>query len=199
MSEVKLVYGVGVNDATYKTSRYQYIDGKSVRVWFCPFYTAWKNMLSRCSKGGVVQTENPTYVGCSVVPEWHSFMAFRDWMLGQEWEDKQLDKDILVKDNQLYSPSTCVFISAQLNSFITNNSSAKGEYPMGVYWSKKNGKFKAQCSNPFTLEREYLGLFDCKDLAHEAWRKRKHEHAITYASMQTDNRIADALSVRFLQ
>ena len=38
----KLVYGVGVNDAWYKT--YIQVDGKQV---VCPYYRKWKDMLKR--------------------------------------------------------------------------------------------------------------------------------------------------------
>lgn len=143
------------------------------------------------------QVRRPNYVGCSVFDEWLTFSNFKLWMETQDWEGKQLDKDILVPGNKVYSPETCVFVTAVLNVFLTLRGSDRGAYLVGVNWHKASGKFVAQCSNPFTRKREYLGLFHTEEAAHEAWRKRKHELACQYADMQTDSRVAKALRTRF--
>lgn len=160
-------------------------------------YQAWQSMLERCYSARY-QAKRPTYSGCTVTPEWHSFSEFRQWMSRRDHEDKHLDKDILVPGNKIYSPDTCVFVCGQLNAFITDCGSARGRWPIGACWNKRAGKFQAQCNNPFTKKYEYLGLFECPTSAHEAWRARKNELACQYAEQQTDPRVAAALRTRYV-
>lgn len=194
--KTKLVHGVGRNDADYQVHVFSMIGGTQKLTWQCPFYRTWKSMIDRCYSAKR-QTKRPTYAGCTVVPEWHSFSAFREWMVDQSWDGMQLDKDILDPGNRVYSPDTCVFVSSQINSFMLDCSASQGEWPVGVSWSKRANKFRAMCSNPFSGRHEIIGCFTCPDAAHEAWRKRKHEHACRYADMQTDQRIAQALRIRY--
>jgi len=118
-------------------------------------------------------------------------------MQQQDWQENHLDKDILSPGNKVYSPDTCVFIPPYLNKFLTDHGRARGEFPIGVSWNKDNRKFGARCSNPFLGKDEHIGYFVDPDNAHEAWRARKHEHALLYAGMQKDPRIAQALRTRF--
>jgi hypothetical protein len=118
-------------------------------------------------------------------------------MASQPWEENQLDKDVLVPGNKVYSPFTCVFLPRHLNLFMTDSGAARGKWPIGVSWYKSRGKLRAICCNPFTGANEYLGLFSCPNEAHEAWRRRKHELACQYADQQTDPRIAAALRSRY--
>lgn len=192
----KLVHGIGHNDADYPVTTYEVIDGKLKQLQMCHFYRAWKRMIARCYSLKF-QAKFPTYRGCSVTQEWHSFVAFRAWMLTQPWEGSELDKDILVPGNKVYSPDTCIFVPSHLNMFMTDRAAARGEWPIGVSWQKSAGKYKAYCRNPFTGKQEHLGLFSDPDNAHEAWRKRKHEHACRYADIQSDPRIAQALLTRY--
>jgi hypothetical protein len=187
-----LVHGVGANDADYVVK--PTINGRQVA---CPLYQTWRGMLERCYDPKF-QAKRPSYIGCSVVPEWHSFMAFRVWMIKQDWQGRQLDKDLLIQGNKAYGPDACVFVSAKLNSFTTDSAATRGEFPLGVSWHEQRGKFMAQCCNPFTGRREYLGYFTCPDEAHEAWRSRKHELSLQLAEQQTDPRVAAALATRYL-
>ena len=188
----KLVYSVGINDANYEIQ--PKIDGKLVR---CPYYVVWKNMLSRCYRDEY-QERNPTYKGCHVYPEWIYFMNFRRWMQKQDWEGKELDKDLLIRGNKIYSPTTCVFVDAIINSFTLDCGRSRGEYPIGTYFNKEQRKFRSRCRNPFTKKLEHLGYFTCPNQAHLAWKKRKHELACQLADLQTDPRVAEALRTRYL-
>ena len=116
-----------------------------------------------------------------------------------ELDWSQIDKDILYPGNKVYGPETCVFVSCQINVFLVDCASARGDFPVGVNWEQNAGKFRARCRNPFTKKHEYLGLFSDPQDAHEAWREKKHEHACRYADMQTDLRIAEALRRRYLE
>lgn len=197
----KLIYGVGVNDADYViqiTVAAGYVNGKrkQKQVWICPFYETWKSMLMRCFSEKY-KAKYPTYKDATCCEEWLLFSNFKQWMEQQDWEGKQLDKDILVPDSKVYSPETCAFVSQTTNMFVVASDAARGEWPVGVYWNKKEKKFQSQCSNPFTKKIEYLGRFNCPEEAHEAWRKRKHELAQLAAELETDPRVKETLKKRY--
>lgn len=200
MKTRKLVYGVGVNDADYVVTKWETIivndKQKKKLVWVCPFYRAWKGMLTRCYSTKY-QDKQPTYIGCSVSKEWLNFSNFRAWMEKQNFEGMHLDKDLLIEENKVYSPETCVFVTKVVNSFATDSGAARGDCLIGVSWRKPTEKFQANCSNPFTKKLEYLGLFDCEQEAHEAWLKRKLELAKELAATQEDPRVAEALINRY--
>lgn len=187
-----IVCGVGINDADYRISETIKVNGKSKIVWYCPFYLKWKNMITRCYSKNF-QKAAPTYIECSVCPEWIYFSKFKAWMETQEWEDKELDKDILSFGNKIYSPEFCVFVDAKTNSFFSERKAARGEYPIGVHWDKPSGKFKAQGCCVLTNKRTYLGAFSCPNEAHKAWLAFKLEQAKILASQQPDLRVAKAL------
>ena len=191
--KTKLVQGVGVNDVNYHVHRRE--NGKI--VWTCPYYRTWVSMLTRAYSDKLKQ-RCPTYGGVTVCEEWHSLIRFRAWMVEQDWNGKQLDKDILFQGNRVYSPDTCVFVDRAVNTFLTDHAAARGEWPLGVSWHKLTEKFTSSCSNPFTKKLEYLGSFTCPQEAHQAWKKRKHELACQLADLQTDQRVAEALRTRYL-
>ena len=201
MKTRKLVCGVGTNDSDYAVVEFEtigYVNGKQKqkRVWECPYYRAWTNMLQRCYSIKF-QERCPTYIGCIVSEEWKTFSNFRAWMITQDWEAKQLDKDLLIEGNKVYSPETCVFVTQTVNSFTTDRVNDRGEWLIGVSWHKGANKFQSKCCNPFTKEQEYLGLFTCEQEAHEAWLKRKLELAHELAEIQEDSRVAEALIDRY--
>ena len=196
----KLVYGVGVNDADYVTQKWETIEVNGVRkqklVWYCPYHHAWKSMIQRCYSSKYQETHQ-TYKGCSVSDEWLTFSVFKCWMEEQDWECKQLDKDLLLAGNKIYGYETCVFVSGMVNSFTTDSGASRGEWSIGVYWNKPAGKFISQCGNPFTKKKEHLVYFTCEVEAHQAWLKRKLELACLLAAEQTDERVAKALIERY--
>ena len=201
MKPKKLVYGVGVNDADYVVQKFEhlgYVDGKrkQKRVWRCPYYQAWKRMLERCYSDKY-QERRPTYKGCAVSEDWLTFSAFKTWMEKQDFEGKQLDKDLLIEGNKIYSAETCVFVTGVANNFTIDRGLDRGEWLIGVFLHKPTEKFRAQCSNPFTKKLERLGYFDCEQEAHEAWLKRKLELAHLLAAEQSDPRVAKALIDRY--
>lgn len=153
-------------------------------------------MLERCYSAKCKKS-HPTYAGCTVSDEWHTFSNFKAWMEKQDFEGKQLDKDLLFEGGKVYSAETCVFVTGVVNSFTTDSGAARGEWLLGVDWDKQEEKFRAHCRNPFTKKKEYLGRFTCEQEAHEAWLKRKLELAHELAAIQTDPRVAKALIDRY--
>lgn len=195
----RLVSGVGTNDADYVTQKEEIINGKRIQVWICPYYRTWRSMLNRCYSNNY-KSKRPSYIGCSVAEEWLKFSIFKEWMKSQSWEGNNLDKDLLIKGNKIYSPSTCIFVSPQINGFIVDNAASRGNLMIGVslaYYKNRVNKFMAKCSNPFTKKEDHLGYFYTEKAAHEAWKNKKHQHALIYADMQTDQKIKDALRSRY--
>lgn len=190
----ELVYVVGINDADYSVYRTEKIDGKRKVVWSCPLYKCWHHMMER-GYSERLKSRFPTYKECKVVKEWHSFMNFRSWMEKQDWEGKELDKDILFAGNKIYGPETCVFITNTINKFLCGSDGSRGNLPIGV--SARGVKFVTHIQNPFTSKREQLGCFMCPEVAHLEWKKRKNTLAHEWAKTQTDPRVIHALQTRY--
>lgn len=197
----KLVFGVGVNNADYDVTKYEtigYVDGKQKlkQVWVCPYYKTWKSMLMRCYSAKY-QERYPTYAGCTVSDDWHTFSNFKSWMEEQDFEGKHLDKDLLFEGNKIYSADTCVFVTKMVNMFTIDRGAARGKWLIGAHRDKEKAKFRAGCNNPFTNKTEKLGTFSCEQEAHQAWLKRKLELARLLADEQEDPRVAKALVDRY--
>lgn len=180
------LFGKGINDADYPITII--VNGKRET---CPIYKRWRGILARCYDRNFLLTR-PSYKGCKVAKEWLKFSNFRNWMLQQNWQGLELDKDLVVKNNKIYSPETCLFVEARVNGFLKDRAAARGKYPIGVYETDR-GLFKARCNNPFTKKSEFLGNFKCPEQGHLAWKAKKHEFACQLADMQSDSRVAEAL------
>lgn len=186
-----LVWGVGLNDAGYPVKK------KIAGKWtHCPYHQKWEKMLERCYNPKY-QAKNPTYLDCRVSNDWRIFSNFKNWMLSQIWQGNELDKDLLNPGNKIYSESNCVFLDSMTNKFLLECTASRGLWPVGVSWHKQVKKFQANCQNPFTRKKEYLGLFACPEEAHKIWRKRKNELAQLLADKQKDVRVAEALRQRY--
>ena len=161
---MRKVHGVGFNDADYAVTPLG-TDGKRV---LCPFYLRWKSMLQRC-RDPKWHAKNLTYLGTTVCEEWHSFMAFRSWMMEQDWEGKQLDKDIRQPGNKHYSPQTCLFVTPEINRLLNDHAALRGDLPIGVCRDRKTYQAVVHENG----KRKYLGNFHTPEQAHLAWRKAK--------------------------
>lgn len=192
----KTYCGVGINDSDTLVEVKKIVNGKKKLIWRCPFYQAWRNMITRCYTKKRT-SRNETYTKCYVCNEWLVFSVFKRWMVTQDWKNKQLDKDLIIEGNNVYSPNTCAFISKELNMFLTTRSKSRGTLPLGVSLHKQRGKFRAQCSNQITGKNEFLGLFSCEIDAHNAWKKRKLDIAKILSSEIKDDRIKGALLSRY--
>lgn len=176
------LYGIGINDADYQ-----------VRATKCPFYETWKNMLSRCY-GAAEHKRKPSYIGCSVHPDWHRFSGFKAWMEQQDWQGKHLDKDLLVIGNKVYGPDTCIFVSLDINNLLSEKPAKKSGLPYGVYFDKARGKYATHICRDSVITP--LGRFTDVDEASRVYRTAKAEHIRVVAARQSNLRLRDALMQR---
>ena len=199
----RLIHGVGVNDCGYAVHRAEYaIDerGKKVRTydWRCPYYKKWSAMITRCYSDKMI-SRDPNYADVYVCDEWLKLSSFIRWVDSQprrDWENLELDKDILFKGNKVYSPEACVFVSRLTNTFLVK--SLNYTKSTGTFFIESKGKYKSSCRNPFSGKREHLGFFDSEHEAHSAWKRRKCELSVELSKIQTDDRVSKSLGVMFL-
>ncbi len=192
---MKLVHGIGINDADYQVTRGEMVDGKWRKVWDCPFYSRWASMLERVY-GKSKKQKNVCYVDCEVAKVWHSFMNFKSWMEQHEWEGKHLDKDLLVTGNKVYGPDNCVFLNPETNAFISKTAQPKNGLPLGVFWAEDRGKYRVCVS--VNGKTKNLGSYSCQHQAHLKWKEAKHQQSLTLADKESDPRAVKALRVRYL-
>ena len=159
------VYSVGVVGVKYPISE----DGVHTKE-----YGLWKNMLRRCYSITYKQ-KHPTYEGCECSENFKSYEYFYEWcnkQVGFNNKDWQMDKDLLVKGNKVYSEDSCVFIPAEINSLLVKSDKKRGKHLIGVYWSKTNKAFVAQVSMN-KGKREHLGYFKTEVEAFNAYKQAK--------------------------
>lgn len=157
-----MINGVGINDANYEVQIYEKTtDGRRV-VWRCPYYSKWVSMISRCySEKGLER--NKSYENCSICGEWLTFSNFKSWMEKQDWEGKELDKDLysfLLKEGKVYSPETCIFLDPWVNVLLSSMNKVKEGLPKGVSVHKQSGRYRVRSNCIITKKYKHLGMYD---------------------------------------
>lgn len=151
-----LLYGVGINDLYLtKTS---------------PLYRVWKSMIERCYKN---DNRHPAYKDCYVCDEWHTLSNFREFFDKNYIESFALDKDFIVPNNKVYSPSTCIFIPNEINSLLVKCGRDKNGKIHGVNFSNRLGKYVANVSSSNSWKRIHIGVFDTIEEAENAYISEK--------------------------
>lgn len=131
----------------------------------CAVYNIWKKIIERCYCDRFKLHHN-TYKDCTVCDEWHNFRNFYSWYKDNyysvEDEQMEIDKDLLVKNNKIYSPNTCVILPSSLNCLIIKSDKARGDLPIGVYYKNENHKYVAQCNTTINNKRKniHIGYYD---------------------------------------
>ena len=182
------VCGVGVLGAKYQIT----INGVLTKE-----YILWCSMLKRCYSNAY-KKRLPTYEGCEVSNNFKSYEYFYEWchrQVGFTNEGYQLDKDLLIKGNKVYSEDSCVFLPHETNQILVKRTTSRGEHLIGVCWSKTAKAFKAQV-NKNKGKSENLGYFNTELEAFNAYKKAKEsfvkEQANNWKS-EIDERAYEAL------
>ena len=169
---MQLIYGVGINDRSCPAK----VNGKNTKE-----YALWHSMLERCYSKPYLE-KKPTYIGCSVSDTFLYYHLFRVWcqtQVGFGKEEYQLDKDLLIKGNKLYSEDTCVFIPKSLNLLLTKRTLDRGLLPIGV--SKLGKGYLAKCS--IDGKAKSLGTFQTVEEAFKEYKLFKESHIKAQAEL----------------
>lgn len=138
----------------------------------------WRGMFERCY-GDKYKEKHPAYYGiCSVCDEWHDFQVFAEWYTQNIYqvgtERMHLDKDILVKNNKIYSPETCLIVPQKINVMFMKKKNKYG-LPNGIK-PRANGKYEAKYSG------KQIGIYDSVEEAVVAHNNKKKEAIIRLAN-----------------
>ena len=163
------IYNIAcIGDGVYKS----HINGKRTKS-----FDTWHDMIRRCYSRKSLENR-PTYKDKLVYEEWLNFQNFSKWFDENYYEienDKMcLDKDILFKDNNIYSPDTCIFVPNRINILFTKRQNKRGKLPIGVTCNKVTKKYKANCST--INSQKYLGTFNTPEEAFNSYKTFKENY-----------------------
>lgn len=149
-------------------------------------YNTWIKMLTRCYENG---TGHKNYMDKYVDEKWHNYQTFASWAVNQVGCNNgwQLDKDILVKGNKVYSEGTCCFVPACVNSLIIKSENVTGHLNrFGTYY------FSVQDAEGKSMSEGFKNLEDGQD-----WYKTNKECIIKQVADKhknvLDSRVYEAL------
>ena len=179
----------------------EFKDGKSVATWE---YDRWRKMLIRCFDNKFKERK-PTYKDVTCCNRWLCFANFLEDLeiLKQEynWDDDiklNLDKDILNKNNKIYSLENCVLVPQWINSLFIKRDNDRGDYPIGVSYRKDRKKYQAQCN--INGKQTSLGYYSTIEQAFNAYKiakeneiKRVAEDCVLKGYIAKDGRLYNAM------
>ena len=186
------VFGVGVVGGALTA-----VDGVRLKE-----YELWKNMIKRCYSKSYHE-KYPTYSSCSVSENFKYYPYFKEWCNKQDGftsQDEngnyfQLDKDILVKGNKVYSEELCVFVPKEINLLLVKCGRKRGDNPIGVFYDAKNDKYKAQMAGK-GASKTFIGRYVTPEEAFQAYKQAKEAYIKEVANKwkdQIDVRVYKAL------
>ena len=152
----------------------------------CNIYVQWKNMIERCYNERYHQRQ-PTYIGCYVSDEFKDYSKWREWYDNYPYKQDgwQIDKDLLIKGNKVYSEDYCVFLPKEINAVLTKRTALRGEYLIGVSWHNTNKAFVAKV-NKNKGNPEWLGSFNTEIEAFNAYKQSKESYIKELADKYKD-------------
>lgn len=133
-----------------------------------PAYDIWNSMIQRCYSEKF-QKKHPTYIGCTVSPDWHNFQNFAKWFYENRIEGFDLDKDLIKIGNKEYHPELCSFVPTEVNRVLGDCRRARGAYPQGV--SRHGNGYRAHIN--LGRHRASLGTYKTPEEASRVYRREK--------------------------
>lgn len=167
--------------------------GEEVRNEYKHIYKRWYDILYRCYSDKLHERA-PSYIDCGICEEWLDFHSFLYWHSENYYEviidgkksKMDLDKDILVKHNKIYSPETCIYVPHEINTLFINGKRKRGAYPLGVWFDKEKKKYRA------SIGTKKLGTFNTMEQAFAVY-KREKEKKIKELARKYKDQIPDKL------
>lgn len=163
----KLVCGIGINDYDGLIKN----DDKTIKS-----HHIWSAMISRCYNIKDKKYHQYGAKGVKVCDKWLYFSNFKKWFdenyrydLVEQGIKIALDKDLMSNNSKIYSPQTCMFLPEKINSFISNVKSSNTSGFTGVYWFKRDNKWKSQITKFDTGKVTHLGYYDDIENANKAY------------------------------
>ena len=152
----------------------------------CSIYYAWVRMIERCYSEKVHE-RCPTYTGCYVSDEFKDYSKWREWYDNYQYkqDDWQLDKDLLIKGNKIYSEETCVFLPREINVALTKSNKTRGDKLIGVCFNKQYKKFESRVSLG-ACNQQSLGYYDNEYDAYLAYKEAKEAYLKELADKYKD-------------
>lgn len=181
----RMYYGVAINDMkeSYKSL--------GMRTSECPINRKWRDMIRRCYDQKRKASLHPLS-SCTVCDEWLVFSNFLKWAERQDYEGKELDKDILSGPSKIYSPDTCLFVDRKINMLVVGLNTAKG-----YCFLKSRNKFYCSVKNSITDKLEFIGLYDTEEQAKAAYTSRKKQIIHEFAQSMDDKFLAEKLLIAY--
>jgi hypothetical protein len=139
-------------------------------------YSKWANMIQRCYDERTHKLK-PYYALCTVCEEWHNYSNYREWYYENVMGDRKvdLDKDILISGNTVYSPETCTFVTHFANTVFETT---KGIASNIV---KDNTTDKYETSMVILGKRTKIGTFDTEEEAKQGFLDYKKDYITDFA------------------
>ena len=159
-------------------------------------YSIWNGVRHRCYNENIRHL-TPSYQEAEMSENFKRYSYFKEWcnkQIGFDQDGWQLDKDILIKGNKLYSEATCCFVPPEINTLILKADRIRGKYPIGVYEDKQAGKFKVRIS--VEGKQKHVGRYYCEKEAFYAYKVAKEQYIKEVANKwkgQIDVRVYEAL------
>ena len=178
------VCGVGMVGSKYPTV----VNGELVRE-----YISWSSMITRCYTKTIINGENHyrRYEDAEVCKEWLLYENFYEWLHKQPNFDKwmlldkgAIDKDILVKNNKIYSPKTCCLVPQNVNTLFLKANRTRGKYPIGVTYKTRDKVFEVQCR--LNGKETYLGRASTPEEGFLIYKKYKESYIKQVAQEEYD-------------
>lgn len=138
-------------------------------------YSKWANMIQRCYDEETHKLK-PYYASCTAEAEWHNFSNYREWHKENAMGDSKvdLDKDILLQGNTVYSSDTCTLITHFANTIFEERG-----LDTNIVLNNTTGKYDVTMS--VLGKKEVVGTFDTKEEAKQGYLKYKEGYIRKYA------------------
>lgn len=152
-------------------------------------YGKWTNAIMRCYCPESLKIR-PKYEGCVVSEEWLCYQNFAEWYTTHEFYGcgYELDKDLLVRGNKIYSAKTCCLLPQEINKLIVDSGEQKGEYPIGVSLHHDKSGFISRMSTD--KGEKYLGFYKTPEEASAVYVEAKEKY-VKYVAEKWKGKIED--------
>ena len=138
-------------------------------------YSKWSNMMQRCYDEETHKLK-PYYAPCTAEIEFQNFSNYREWHKENAMGDRKvdLDKDVLIRGNNVYGSETCTLIPHFTNTIFENRGA-----DTNIVLNNDTGKYDVTMS--ILGKREEVGSFDTEEEARQGFIDYKQDYIRKYA------------------